>query len=168
VAFDLDDALPLAGDAHTTAIVARAAAHRALAHDLTGAAQQMLDLAVAHACERVQFGRAIGSFQAVQHRLADTYVSVAGARVALEEAWTAPGSTTALLAKLWAGRAARTAARQSLQVLGGLGFTWEHPMHRYLRRVHVLDGLLGSSQQLARELGAEIRAAGDVPTLANL
>ena len=168
VSLTVSDSVPVDGDASAVAVDATAAARRAVAHDLTGVAQATLDLALVHAREREQFGRPIGTFQAVQHRCAESHLAIAGARVALDEAWAVPGRLTALLAKLWAGRAARISVRHSLQVLGGIGFTWEHPLHRYLRRAHVLDGLLGSSRQLAAALGAEIRGARAVPRLANL
>src|SRR5581483_32386 len=91
------------------------------------------------------------------------------AEAAAAEAWADPGALTALLAKLWAGRAARLVGKQAQQVLGGMGFTWEHPFHRHARRALVLDGLLGSTTELQHELGRSLLAGhGDVPRLARL
>jgi len=145
-----------------------AAGRRALAHQLVAGAEHMLALATEHARTRTQFGQPVGSFQAVAHRLADAEVAVRAARAVLTEAWREPGPRTAVLAKHWAGRAARITARHAQQVLGGLGFTWEHPLHRYVRRSLVLDGLLGSAADLARELGRTLRHDGSLPRLASL
>ena len=75
---------------------------------------------------------------------------------------------TALLAKAAAGKAALTAARHCQQVLGGIGFTAEHDLHHHVKRVLVLDGLLGSSRELTRKAGAGLRARGSAPRLAHL
>jgi hypothetical protein len=145
-----------------------AAGRRALAHELIGLSRAMLGQAVEHAGTRHQFGRPIGSFQAVKHRLADAKVALSAAEAAADEAWVAPGPLTALLAKLWAGRAARAAGKQAQQVLGGMGFTWEHPFHRHFRRALVLDSLLGSATEMQSELGRSLLATGEVPRLATL
>ena len=115
----------------------------------------MLALAREHALDRVQFGHPIASFQAVRHRLADALIALDGAEAALLAAEDDLGS---LLAKAAAGQAALTAARHSQQVLGGIGFTAEHGLHRHVRRALVLDGLLGSALELTREAGALLRA----------
>lgn len=153
------------GTAWTAAV---AAGRRALACELLGVSRAMLALGVGHAGERHQFGQPIGRFQAVKHRLAEAKVALTAAESAVDEAWADPGTLTALLAKLWAGRAARLGARQIQQVLGGMGFTWEHPFHRHLRRVLALDGLLGSAAELHKELGRTLLAGGEVPDLARL
>ncbi|MEV0685390.1 acyl-CoA dehydrogenase family protein [Nocardia sp. NPDC050378] len=74
----------------------------------------------------------------------------------------------AMLAKAAAGQAALTAARHCQQVLGGIGFTAEHPLHRHVRRAVVLDGLLGSSRELTRAIGESIRLSGNAIRIANL
>ena len=135
----------------------------ALAHELVGAAGAMLELARAHALERVQFGHPIGSFQAVGHRLADTLVAIEAAGAALAAAWDDPVTHGRAVAKALAGRAARTAARHGQQVLAGIGFTTEHPLHRYVRRVLVLDELFGSSRSLTREIGRQLIEARRLP-----
>jgi hypothetical protein len=135
---------------------------------LIGSARAMLRLARQHALDRVQFGKPIASFQAVRHRLAETLVAIEGAEATL----TLPGEDnpdlTALLAKAAAGKAALTAAKHCQQVLGGIGFTEEHDLQHYVKRVLVLDGLLGSSKELTRKAGAGLRARGSAPRLANL
>jgi hypothetical protein len=155
-------------DAWDEAVVA---GRRALAHELIGVSRAMLALAVDHVGARRQFGRVIGTFQAVKHRLAEAKVALSAAEAAATEAWTADPADAdlcALLAKLWAGRAARTVGRHAQQVLGGMGFTWEHPFHRHFRRALVLDSLLGSTTELASELGHRLVASGEVPRLAGL
>ncbi len=144
---------------------ARALAQLALGHELVGASRQMLELARAHALERVQFDRPIASFQAVRHRLADTLVAVETASAALDAAWEDGSEVSAGMAKALAGRGARTAARHCQQVLAGIGFTTEHVLHRYVRRVLVLDQLFGSTRSLTRALGEELLRSGRLPPL---
>lgn len=136
---------------------------RALAHELVGASTAMLDLARVHALERVQFGRPIAAFQAVRHRLADAAVALESARALLDAAWLVGDAETAAMAKAVAGRSARTVARHAQQVLAGMGFTTEHPLHRYVRRILVLDELLGSARSLATALGRDVLARRRLP-----
>lgn len=138
-------------------------ARLALAHELVGASRAMLDLARAHALERVQFGQPIAAFQAVRHRLADTLVAIEMAEAVLDGAWLERGPQQAAIAKAVAGRGARTAARNCQQVLAGIGFTTEHPFHRYVRRSLVLDELFGASRTITRTLGDEVLASGRLP-----
>jgi hypothetical protein len=145
-----------------------AAGRRALSWWLVGAGRAMLSLARQHAVSRVQFGKPVASFQAVRHRLAETLVCVEGAEATLQADCAEPSDLGALLAKAAAGQAALTAARHCQQVLGGIGFTSEHELHRHLKRSLVLDGLLGSSRELTREAGGLLRAAGSAPRLAAL
>jgi hypothetical protein len=142
-----------------------AAGQRALASELVGASAAMLDLAREHALERIQFGVPIASFQAVRHKLAETYVSVESARAALDAAWADPSAFNASVAKAVAGRSARLAAKHCQQVLAGIGFTTEHPLHRYIKRVRVLDGLLGDTRSLTRSIGAQLLDAGGLPAI---
>jgi hypothetical protein len=145
-----------------------AVGRRALAHELVGVARAMLSVAVDHGRERHQFGRPVGSFQALQHRLADVQVAIAAAELAAGAAWEGDGPLAARLAKILAGVAARTAAKHCQQVCGGMGFTWEHPLHRYVRRGIALDQLLGSAQELQRALGDELRRGDPIPRLVHL
>jgi hypothetical protein len=142
-----------------------AAGRRALGWWLVGTGRAMLSLARAHALDRTQFGKPVAAFQAVRHRLADTLVALEGAEATLVAAADDLGS---LLAKAAAGQAALTAARHCQQVLGGIGFTAEHQLHRHVRRALVLDGLLGSSRELVREAGALLREERSAPRLIHL
>ena len=141
------------------------AGRRALAWWLVGSARRMLALARQHSLDRAQFGRPIASFQAVRHKLAETLVAIEGAEATLEAATDDFGC---LLAKACAGQAALTAAKHCQQVMGGIGFTDEHDLHRHVKRVMVLDGLLGSSRELTREAGAVVKAEGRAPRLVRL
>jgi hypothetical protein len=141
------------------------AARVALGWWLVGTGRAMLSLARQHALDRVQFGRPVASFQAVRHRLAETFVAIEGAEATLRAATDDFGS---LLAKAAAGEAALTAAKHCQQVLGGIGFTAEHDLHRHLRRALVLDGLIGSARELTREAGSRLIAGGSAPRLVDL
>jgi hypothetical protein len=148
---------------------AATAGRRALGYQIVGAVGAMIDLAVEHACNRVQFGRPVGSFQAVRNRLAEAYVARTAAAAALELAWEADDEYLAgMLAKSLAGRAARIAATHCQQVLAGIGFTAEHPLHRYLARALVLDSLLGSTTELRRAIGQQLVSSGTIPRLVEL
>jgi alkylation response protein AidB-like acyl-CoA dehydrogenase len=140
-----------------------ATAQLAIGHELVGASRKMLELARDHARERIQFGRPISMFQAVRHRLADTLIAVEAADALLHSAWDDRSPQTAAMAKALAGRGARTAARHCQQVLAGIGFTTEHPLHLYIRRVLVLDHLFGSTRTLTRELGTELIRTRQLP-----
>jgi len=140
-------------------------AQLAVGHELVGAARAMLELARQHALERIQFGQPIGRFQAIRHRLADTLVAIEAADAALGAAWDERSPQAAATAKALAGRGARTAARHCQQVLAGIGFTTEHDLHRHVRRVLVLDQLLGTGRTLTRELGEELLATRRLPEL---
>jgi hypothetical protein len=146
------------------------AGRRALGWWLVGTSRAMLSLARQHAVDRVQFGRHISSFQAIRHRLAETLVAIEGAEATLQVATECadPQGLASLLAKATAGQAALTAARHCQQVLGGIGFTAEHPLHHHIKRSLILDGLLGSSRELTREAGKAVVAAGSAPRLAQL
>jgi hypothetical protein len=145
-----------------------AAGRHALGWWLVGAGRTMLSLARQHALDRSQFGRPVASFQAIRHRLAETLVAIEGAEGTLVAAAAEPDDLSFLLAKAAAGQAALTAARHCQQVLGGIGFTAEHDLHRHIKRALVLDAMLGSSRELTREAGKTLRARGFAPRLAQL
>jgi Acyl-CoA dehydrogenase, C-terminal domain len=134
----------------------------ALGSELVGAARTMLELARQHALDRVQFGRTIGTFQAVRHRLADSFVAIEAAASLLDAAWLDPVAYGGM-AKSFAGRQARLVARHCQQVLAGMGFTAEHSFHHFVRRTIVLDQLLGAGTVLTRDLGTEVLANGVLP-----
>ena len=135
----------------------------ALGHELVGAARTMLELARLHALGRVQFGRPIASFQAVRHRLAESLVAVESASGLLAAAWEDPTPVTAAMAKGFAGCSARAVAKHAQQVLAGIGFTTEHPLHEFVRRTLVLDQLLGAGSVLTKELGTAVLRTGSLP-----
>ena len=144
-------------------------AHRALAAEIIGVAQRILDLAIEHTSSRMQFNAPIAAFQAVRHRLADAHVAIAAARALLEASFADGSAVAASAAKARAGRAHQTVSASAVQVCGAMGVTLEHPLHRYVNRGAVLDGLLGSSAELTLALGALVRASvrsgGDIPLL---
>ena len=140
----------------------------AIAHQMAGGCRAMLDLARTHAMERTQFGRPIARFQAVRHKLAESLVAVEALDAVLDAADTDPGPMTAALAKASAGRTARTVGAHCQQVLAGIGFTAEHPFHRYLKRTMVLDGLFGRADDILRDVGRQLLADRHAPTLLEL
>lgn len=125
-----------------------AAGSLALAHELLGVVSHMLDIAVEHVKERHQFGVAIGSFQAVQHRLADTFVQAEAARAVTRTAWAGQDRATCTAALAAARRAADAAIEHCHQVFGAMGCTWEHPLHRFIRRALLLSLLLDPDEDL--------------------
>jgi Acyl-CoA dehydrogenase, C-terminal domain len=137
---------------------------RAVSHELVGAARTMLALACTHALERVQFNRPIASFQAVRHRLADSLVAIEAANALLMATWDDHSPVLVTMAKALAGRSTGTVARNSQQVLAGIGFTAEHPFHRYVRRTMILDQLLGAGSILTKQLGLEVAQSGTLPS----
>jgi len=159
------DARPLDIAAWDTAV---ASGRRALAQQIAGGCRTMLELARAHALERVQFGRPIAQFQAVRHRLAEALVAVEALEAILAVAGEQPGSETAALAKAAAGRSARTVAAHCQQVLAGIGFTTEHAFHRFLKRTLLLEGILGSADEIVLDVGRRLLASRRVPTLIEL
>src|SRR6201996_1678168 len=148
-----------------------AAGRRALGWWLVGTSRAMLSLARQHALDRVQFGRHISSFQAIRHRLAETLVAIEGAEATLHTAADAsddPDGLACLLSKAAAGQAALTTAKHCQQVLGGIGFTAEHALHRHIKRALILDSLLGSTRELTHEAGKMLRTKGFAPRLTEL
>ncbi|MEV6169302.1 acyl-CoA dehydrogenase family protein [Streptomyces sp. NPDC051954] len=121
-----------------------------LACEAVGAADRVLERTVEYVGQREQFGRAIGSFQAVKHRLADVYVQVQAARsAAYYAAWaTAGGARAGGLALAQALQALRGAAAEGIQLHGGIGFTWEHEAHLYFKRAAGDELLFGPVHRL--------------------
>ncbi len=124
----------------------------ALAADLVGVCGTILDITLEHAREREQFGVKIGSFQAIKHRMADTFIDLEAARASVRVASMALAeddprralATSSAMAM--AGDAAQRIAREGIQILGGIGFTWEHDMHLYVKRALGSSVLLGSPE----------------------
>jgi hypothetical protein len=172
--FDLDASwVRVSGQAPVVATVgdselalrARAAAQRALASEITGTGLAALKLAQDHVSTRRQFGHTIASFQTVRFRLAEAWTWLAAAEAAIDAAWGDDTVTAAMVAKSYAGQAHRDVVAQCTQVCGAMGVTWEHSLHRYVRRGFVLDALLGSADELASRLGADALAGGEVVRL---
>jgi hypothetical protein len=134
------------GDAAGALALARDWACVALAAELAGAAERALELTVEYLLTRVQFGQAIGGFQALQHRAADLHVLVESARslvraVAAEQAGEL--APRAAAAKVYCSEALTQVAGQMIQLHGAIGITWEHRAHRYFKRAHGGRYLLG-------------------------
>jgi alkylation response protein AidB-like acyl-CoA dehydrogenase len=135
----------------------------ALAAEQVGGAQMCLDMAVEYAKVRVQFGRPIGSFQAIKHKCADMLLEVESAKsAAYYAAWCAAElndelPSTASLAKAYCSEAYFHAAAENIQIHGGIGFTWEHPAHLYFKRAKTSELLLGDPtyhrELLAQRIG---------------
>jgi alkylation response protein AidB-like acyl-CoA dehydrogenase len=135
----------------------------ALAAEQVGGAQRCLEMSVEYAKVRVQFGRPIGSFQAIKHKCADMLLEVESARSAAYYAgWSAAHApeelpVVACLAKAYCSDAYFHAAAENIQIHGGIGFTWDHPAHLYFRRAKTSELLLGDPayhrELLARRIG---------------
>jgi alkylation response protein AidB-like acyl-CoA dehydrogenase len=147
----------------------------ALAAEQLGAMQAALDLTAGYAAQRVQFGRVIGSFQAIKHRLADMMVICEAARSAVyyaacvvDEYRADPAGVAAelaeaaALAKVYCSSGFHDVAGNAIQLHGGIGFTWEYDAHLYFKRARATSNLLGSPQhhreQIARLIGLDARA----------
>jgi len=141
----------------------------ALALEAVGIASRALELGIAHASNRQQFDRPIGVYQAVSHALADTYVETELARsLALWAAWTvsegdeaAPVAASA--AKAAGAEAATLACERSIQVHGGIGFTWEHILHRLYKRAQWIDAWEGSAGVHRAAVAASLLDGARVP-----
>ncbi|WP_396930339.1 acyl-CoA dehydrogenase family protein [Mycolicibacterium sp.] len=126
-----------------------------LAAEQVGAAQRCLDMAVDYAKGRIQFGRAIGSFQAIKHRCADMLVMVEGARSAVVHAATTAADelpVAASVAKLAASETLLHVAVDNMRIHGGIGFTWEHDAHLYVRRAKSTELAFGGPDYHAERL----------------
>lgn len=165
---ELDDrpALRVGGEDAAAAVLDRAVA--AVCAEMLGAADVVLAMTVQYAKDRVQFGRPIGGFQAVKHRCADMLVDVEGMRSATYYAAWAVGaqdpeaSAAASAAKVWCSDAARRVMASGLQVHGGIGFTWEHDLHLFLKRSQLDQVTFGDAgyhrERIARVLKARAEA----------
>ena len=165
LAFDGTPARLVGADGGGWAIVSRTLdlAAVALAAEQVGGAQKVLDMSVAYAKVRVQFGRPIGSFQAIKHKCADMLVEVESARsAAYYAAWAAAEDSDELpavasLAKAYCSDAYFHATAENIQIHGGIGFTWEHPAHLYFKRAKSSELYLGDPayhrELLAQRIG---------------
>jgi len=123
----------------------------ALAAEMVGTARRLFDMTLAYAKERYQFGVPIGSFQAVQHKLADMSLAVERAQSAVQyaamtlDAHDADRHRAVHVAKAAAGAAATRAAKDGIQIHGGIGYTWEHDLHLFIRRAYGAEYWMGNS-----------------------
>jgi alkylation response protein AidB-like acyl-CoA dehydrogenase len=123
----------------------------ALSTEIVGTAQKALDIAVEYAKTRVQFGKPIGSFQAIKHKCVDMMVAVENARsLTYYAAWTVDegvteAATAVPMAKAYASDMGKNVTSEAIQVHGGIGFTWEHDMHLYHRRALAGEANLGNA-----------------------
>jgi alkylation response protein AidB-like acyl-CoA dehydrogenase len=152
------DGEPLAGKSNLPR------ARTASAAEALGVAQRALDLGVEHAKTRLQFGKPIGTYQAVSHPLAQTYTDVELARsLVYWAAWCVAekderAPLAAASAKAFATEAAVAACERSIQVHGGIGFTWEHPLHRFYKRALWLEGFGMRPAELRLEVANTVLA----------
>jgi alkylation response protein AidB-like acyl-CoA dehydrogenase len=137
-------------------------ARTAMAAEAVGVAQRVLELGIEHASTRKQFGKPIGVYQAVSHQLANTYADVELARsLVYWAAWCVAeddeqAPIAAGAAKAFAAEAAVAACERSIQVHGGTGFTWEHPLHRFYKRALWLEGLGSRPSELRAEIANDL------------
>jgi alkylation response protein AidB-like acyl-CoA dehydrogenase len=159
--FDGTPARYLGGEDAAAELVDRGATYAAA--EMLGGASRALDLAVEYAKDRVQFGRAIGSFQAIKHRCADMLVDVEGMRsTTYWAAWCISAddperSVAASTAKIWGGDASKRVMASALQVHGGIGFTWEHDLHLFLKRAQLDQLAFGDASFHRERLAALLR-----------
>jgi len=131
-----------------------------VAAEIVGVAQRAMEMSVAYARERRQFDRPIGAYQAVSHRCADMLRDVEGARsLAYWASWAADAEPDTLplaaaMAKAQASDAGWSVTSSALQVLGGIGFTWEHDLHFLLKRAKVDGELFGSATEHRERVAA--------------
>jgi alkylation response protein AidB-like acyl-CoA dehydrogenase len=134
----------------------------ALALEAVGIGAKATELAVAYVSDREQFGKKIGTYQAVSHAIVDAYVAVELARsLAYWAAWAVAeddeqAGLACAAAKSQAAEAAVRACEMSIQAHGGIGFTWEHVLHRYYKRALYLEGALGYGRVHRAEIAASL------------
>jgi alkylation response protein AidB-like acyl-CoA dehydrogenase len=159
--FDATPARRLGGVDAVVALTDRGAAFSSA--EMLGGASRVLDLSVEYAKDRVQFGRPIGSFQAIKHRCADMLVDVEGMRsTTYWAAWCIgaedpEASVAASTAKIWCGDASKRVMASALQVHGGIGFTWEHDLHLFLKRAQLDQLSFGDASYHRERLAALLR-----------
>ena len=147
------DGAPVHGEPLDAAAFAawRDRAHTSLAAEMVGVARRIFDMALAYAKEREQFDRPIGSFQAIQHKLADMSLALERSTAAVHyaamtvDAADPDRARACHVAKAAAGEAARRILKDGIQIHGGIGYTWEHDLHLYLRRATADEYLLGTT-----------------------
>ncbi|MBI2988251.1 MAG: acyl-CoA dehydrogenase [Deltaproteobacteria bacterium] len=137
----------------------------ALCAEMLGGCDKVLEMCVEYSKQRVQFGRPIGSFQAIKHRLADMYLKVSAAQglayAAVKEVDNGGGAGSLVkVAKAMCNDAYRFITHEGVQVHGGIAFTWEHDMHLYFKRALRYRNTLGTSSRLMYEVGLALAGGG--------
>jgi alkylation response protein AidB-like acyl-CoA dehydrogenase len=135
----------------------------ALSSELVGVAQRILDVAVAQVSTREQFGRPIGTYQAVRFRMAEAYADIVGARGLVSAAWRDGSDESASWAKAVSGGAFDAVAKHAMQVCGAIGLSEEHQLPGLVRRGFCLDALLSGSAADPTAVGRRLLAAGSRP-----
>lgn len=159
----------IGGPDAVTRVVDRAATLAAA--QLLGVAGRVLDMSVEYAGHRQQFGRAIGSFQAVKHRLADALVDVEAMRSSVYyAAWCLAvgdgnASLASSMAKAWCSEAAMRVVASGLQVHGGIGFTWEHDLHLFLKRAQLDATVFGNATWHRERIAGLLEDRSEDPTM---
>jgi hypothetical protein len=148
---------------------AQARGRLALCHQMVAALFVMVEQARTHVSERAQFGRLVGTFQAVRHKLVDAHVASTAADCTTSTAWEADDlPLAAATAKVVTGQAVSVTTAHAQQLLAGIGFTAEHPFHNFMKRTLVLERMLGSAAELAPQLGRQLVERGEAPRLVQL
>ena len=133
-----------------------------MASEQVGSAQAVLDMAVKYSLSRTQFGRPIGSFQAIKHKCADMLVEIESARSASYYAsWAADNDESSLemaacIAKSYCSAALSHAVEENIQIHGGVGFTWEHDAHLYLKRAKSSEQMFGTPAEFRDRLAGRL------------
>jgi hypothetical protein len=154
VTLDSTPGTRVGGDASHACAKALRAAVIGQSAEQVGAAARLLEITVEYSKTRVQFGRPIGSFQALKHRMADLHVLVEAARSASYAA--AAGTIDASVAKAYCSDAFVTVAGECIQLHGGIAITWEHDAHLYFKRAHSAAQLFGTTDQHIRALSPDL------------
>jgi Acyl-CoA dehydrogenase, C-terminal domain len=158
-----------AGEADAWWEVTQARGRLALCHQMVSALFVMIVQARAHVSERAQFGRLVGTFQAVRHKLVEAHVASTAADWSTATAWEADDlRLAAATAKVVTGQAVSVTVANAQQLLAGIGYTAEHPFHHFMKRTVVLERLLGSAVELAPQLGRQLVVRGEAPRLVQL
>jgi Acyl-CoA dehydrogenase, C-terminal domain len=148
---------------------AQARGRLALCQQIVATLFVMIEQARAHVSERAQFGRWVGTFQAVRHKLVEAYVAAVAADCSVTMAW---GSEDFLLAaataKVVTSKAVQVTTANTQQLLAGIGFTAEHPFHEFMKRAVVLERILGSGTEVSAVMGRQLIEQGDAPRLVQL
>jgi len=150
------------GSADAALATSRLRGLAAVACEAVGVAQCCLDIAADHAKERQQFGRPIGTYQGISHRIANMFVSLELARsLAYWASWCVStadpqASDACAAAKAAAGEAAVFAAEGAIQTMGGIGFTWDHPLHRFYKRAQWIASYDGFAREHRATLAATL------------